>query len=282
LQAADAAPEYERLWRQALGLAADGSVLARYSPLERVLDATSRRLLESTPRNHVRAALTSGGALDSRLRAAQWLAIAQRPGRPASSLVVKSVYAVLSAEWIARRFPVRIAVILRAPLRVLSSWAKLDWLGRPGDDMLDLVGRDAREQLAARWSVPPPPPGTSVVARAAWMIGAFTCDLVHAAGRNPTWRSVTHEDLCAAPHERFRELAGALELDWGGEVDRLLDDMNRPGGAFEPFRVRDELRDEWRTRLRPEQVGEALAVLARFPPYPSLLRPPPVRRTPKR
>jgi hypothetical protein len=185
---------------------------------------------------------------------------------------VKSVYAPLSVEWIADRLPVQVTVVLREPLNVLSSWAKLEWLGQPGGDMLDLVAPRIRDELAERWQVPAPPTGSSVVARAAWMIGALTCALTEAAAGHTDWLVVTHEDLCVDAAERFRALATALALPWTESDSQRVEAMNRSGGDFEPLRVADRLPEAWRSRLNPDHATEATEVFARFPLRQQLAR----------
>jgi hypothetical protein len=253
----DDAPDYERLWACAFGLTRGGG-------LDGLRRAVSRRLLQRSSPARVRSALR-GEAPGLPLRAVERLAVPEEPRRLADDLLVKSVYAPLSVEWIARRIPLKIAVVLRSPLNILSSWVQLGWLGRSGDDMLDLVSEEAQWELTTRWSVPPPESGTSVVARAAWVVGAFSCGLIDAAARNPGWIVIRHEDLCAAPSERYRTLADTLGLTWSEGVEEVLAHMNRPGRGMEPFRVAGELGDVWRTRLTPQQIDEALTVLDRFP-----------------
>lgn len=257
----DGALAYERLWQSALS----SLPLAEpaYSPTERLRRAASQRLLASASQQQKWAAF--GASRPSlRLLAAERLAIPERPQRNASNVVVKSVYAALSVEWITARFPVRVVVVRRAPLNILSSWSEIGWLGRPGDDMLDTLERSVQVQLAAKWGVDPPEPGASVFSRAAWLIGALSSELDETASRNSGWIGVTHEDLCERPHERFRALAEACGLRWSQVVDHVLDETNRSGRGYDLFRVGHELRDAWRLRLSSGEVAEALTVLERF------------------
>lgn len=247
---------YERLWTHAFGLASAGKV-------DRLRRAAAHRLLRRVPPERVRAALR-GDPPGLPLRTAELLAAPEGPEALDGNLVVKSVNAPLSAEWIARRFRSRVAVVLRNPLSILSSWAQLEWLGRPGDDMLDHVAPSTRDELARRLPIPRPPPAGSVIERSAWMIGALTCALQDAAARNPAWALVTHEELWEAPGTRYPALASTLGLEWDAAADLALEEMNRPGQRGEPFRVASQLVDVWRSRLSAEQVEEARSVLDRF------------------
>jgi hypothetical protein len=257
LTAQAASPEYERLWACALGLAHAGG-------LGRLRRRASGRLFDHFSPHQLRAAVQSD-TLALPLRIVEWLAAPDEASGSSRNLVVKSVYAPLTVEWLANHFPLRIAVVLRNPLSILSSWAELKWLGRPGNDVLDEVDDWIQEELVRRWSIPHPPMGAPVMARAAWMVAAFTCALTDAAARNPDWTVVTHEDLCEAPSERYPTVASALGLTWGVRADGVLADMNRPGEGLRPFRVASDLADVWRRRLSAEQVEEARSVLDQFP-----------------
>jgi hypothetical protein len=263
LRPGEQAPDYEQLWLHALGLAGPGAV--PYGTLERARRAASLRLLASAGKAKKWAAISRPRPVTLGLRMAELLAVPERPQQEAATLVVKSVYAALSVEWIAARFPVRVAVVARHPLNVLASWHGIDWLGRPGEDALDTLGGAVQQRLAGRWKVKAPGRGESVFARAAWLIGALSCGLRVAAESNPAWAQVSHEELCAAPYERFRSLAESLGVAWSPHHERLLDELNRPGSGYEPFRAREGLAEAWRTRLTPRQVSEAIAVLDRFP-----------------
>lgn len=265
LQPGEDATMYELLWRQALAFPAQGPAAVAYSAVERLRRAMSLRLLASATQEQKWTAFGTAQRPALRLLAAERLAIPERPQRSPSNLVVKSIYAALSVEWIVARFPARVVVVARAPLNILSSWAEIGWLGRPGDDMLDTLEASVQRRLAAKWKVDAPAAGASIFARGAWLIGALTCELDETAARNLGWLTVTHEDLCERPHERFRALAEACDLRWSPAIDRILDGMNRPGSGYDLFRVSRELRDAWRRRLSADQVGVALAVLDRFP-----------------
>jgi hypothetical protein len=61
--------------------------------------------------------------------------VAALPGR-ASHVVVKSIYAIFAADWIAANYQPRVIAIQRHPLNVISSWAEFgvhgfDLLARP-------------------------------------------------------------------------------------------------------------------------------------------------------
>lgn len=265
LERGEDATAYERLWRHALAYPIRGPAGGAYGAVERLRRGLSLRLFASATQKQKWAAFGGARRPALRLLAAERLSFPERPEREASSLVVKSIYAALSVEWIVARFPARVVIVERSPLNILSSWSEIGWLGRPGDDMLDTLEASVQLRLATKWKLDPPADGASVFSRGAWLIGALMCELDDAATRNPGWLTVTHEDLCDRPHERFRALAEACALRWTPAMDSALDDLNRPGSGYDLFRVSHELRGAWRRRLTTEQIGEALAVLEAFP-----------------
>lgn len=251
----DAAPLYARLWAVALGEGGD-----RDSAAERIRREIAARLLQRATDDDVRRSFEVGRPLTSGLRAAARLAVPER--RPdGRRLVVKTVHAQLALEWIAARFPVKVVVVIREPLNVLSSWKEMGWLdSRTG--VLSELGPDTVGRLEARFTAAAG--GTANVEQAARLIGLLHSALVDAARLHPDWLVLSHETLCVRPHDAFSEAAATLGLDWGPTVDELLEDLNRPGTGYETTRVASELADAWRSRLAPAELDAAQSVFERF------------------
>lgn len=260
IAAGDVVEDYETLWRHAL-TAEPGRVGSR----ERARRRVAERLLASAKAAEVSAAIAERSPTSARLRLVERLALPERPPFGGAHLVVKSVYAPLAVEWIADRFRPKVVVVIRHPLNVVSSWSSLGWLERTHDDMLDELDRRAQLGLAGAFGVEPPGSDDSPFARAAWLAGALTCELVATADRHPDWHVVSHEQLSERAHEQLAALADRLGLRWTPEVDAMLDDLDRPGSGFEIAREKRDLADVWRRRLTPEQAQAALRVLERFP-----------------
>ncbi len=177
--------------------------------------------------------------------------------------MVKSVYAPLCVEWIALRRDLRVVLVLRNPLNVISSWLELGWLSR-GRELLMTLDPGAADELAARFEAPRPP-AVSLLAGAAWLVGVLTCALEEAARRNPEWPCVVHEALCTDPSGEFAALASNAGLRWSVDGERVLEAMNHPGSGYETMRVAAEMSGAWRTRLSAEQVREIKRVLDLLP-----------------
>jgi hypothetical protein len=251
----DDAAAYSALWTTAFAAEDSGD-----SPMDRVRRNVSSRLLRRATDAEVRRAFAVGRCTSGGLRMAAALAVPERP--PAGDrLVVKSVHAQLSLEWLAARFPIRIAIVLRDPLNVLSSWKQMGWL-RPGAEILEELDPETARRLEARYAVDAC--GTGTVEQAAHLIGLLHSALTDVTSRHADWVVLSHEELCARPHEGFQEAAESLGLRWGDAVDALVDDLNRPGRGYETARVTAGLADAWRSRLTAEEQDAARTVFGRF------------------
>jgi Sulfotransferase family len=265
LRTGDAAAEYEALWRYAFAL----ETTKRSGTSVRARRRLSRGLLQREEPDHVTRALTGREHPRAGLRAAELLAVPEQPLVRAGTVVVKSVYAGLSLEWVTALCAPLVVVVLRDPLSVLSSWLELSWLGKAE---LETLARPMREELAVRYGAPLPSDDWPRVERAAWLCGALTSVLADLEGIRGRRTVVTHEGLSQSPLDGFRTIIEGFGLDWNPQADRLIAELNRPGHAYEVSRTAEQLEDVWRTRLSPEQVVRARAVLAAFPAYERLMR----------
>jgi hypothetical protein len=263
LDPGEEAAEYELLWRRALELP-EGASGAKLGIGARARRRSAYRLLRSLPEEERFDALRRPDGRSLRLAALEALAVPERPPGRGGPVIVKSVHAQLSVEWIWSRWPVSVVVVLRRPLNVISSWIAMGWL-RSGQDMLDELDPAVADEFAATHGLTPPGPAASGLVRAAWLYGLLTTRLLEGLARRPEWHAVVHEELCGDPHGRFTLLAGELGLAWTPEVDALLDEMDRPGAGYEANRVARELEDVWRSRLDPADARRVLDVLAPFP-----------------
>jgi hypothetical protein len=260
LKGGDDAPAYSTLWTTAFAMGGSAD-----SHIDRVRRNVSSGLLRQATDAEVRRSFVVGRYTSSGLRMAAALAVPERP--PAGDrLVVKSVHAQLSLEWLAARFPIRIAIVLRDPLNVLSSWKQMGWLDQGAETPAELDPETAR-RLEARYPVDSWGEGT--VEQAAHLIGLLHSALVDAASRHADWVVLSHEALCTEPHERFKEAAESLGLRWDATVDALLDALDRPGQGYETARVASHLADVWRTRLTSEEQDAARVVFGRFERIPT-------------
>jgi hypothetical protein len=198
------------------------------------------------------ALLPDRGRPTLKLRAAARLATAKRVDAPGDNLLIKSVFAPLTIEWIASRFEVEVIVLLRNPLNVIPSWIDKGWDARVPEHF----HLETNPSVLEHHGVRPPKAGASALSTTAWRLGLLTLALQKGAERHPEWTVVTHERLCERPVERFRELCTSLELPWSDAVEDYLDDHDERGSG-------DRLQAErWRRRFTPGQVEEICEVMS--------------------
>jgi hypothetical protein len=182
------------------------------------------------------------------------------PGVAARRVIVKSVHAPLSVEWVADAFDIDVLVVLRHPANVLASLLELDLPDR--DRALDGVAA-VTELYMDPWGLTPP--GGDPLDRTVWQLGLLTAALEEAAARHPRWIVRVHEEMCADPPGEFRRLFAELGLAWTSDVDAVLEAGDRPGQGFTLNRRASEVSDAWRTRLGPSELASLRRGLGSFP-----------------
>jgi hypothetical protein len=253
------APDYERLWHGAF----DGGRRA-----DTVRDRGARFLFARTPVDDRRAARATGD-IPLRLRAVRGLATPLVADPAARHVVVKTVLACLSAEWLVQHCSdARVLYVERHPYNVLSSWRDLGFV-RSGREF-DRVGAWARD----RWGVAPPDDGAPHLALQAHFFGVLTAALRETAAAHPEWVRTTHEHLCVDSASRFAALAASLGLEWGTRAEAFVtesdlgDSAEAATATDRPFRTRRataEQPERWRERLSAEERAIIDATLAPFP-----------------
>ena len=145
------------------------------------------------------------------------------------SALLDDPFAVLSAEWFARRLGCRVVVVVRHPAAWISSRLKLGWrtdfgalLAQPLllHDWLDGY-RGAMEDLT----------GTDDAVAEGALLWRMVHDVVHrVSARNPDIEVVRHEDLSTEPVDGFRALYAALRLPYTPDVERAVRAATSGGG----------------------------------------------------
>jgi Sulfotransferase family len=176
-------------------------------------------------------------------------------------LVVKSIHAQLSAEWLADSFDVDVLMLLRHPANVLASWLEVNLKDSRNSTL------ETRPEIRARYLEPwgVPLPGPDPIERISWRIGLLVAVLEDAQSRHPEWHVRSHEQLCTDPVAEFQKLYAEMGLEWGDSATEFLDEHNTPGSGFVVKRVASELSDAWQRRLDDDQLATLRRVLAWFP-----------------
>jgi len=200
--------------------------------------------------NLARQVLTSG-----RVRPA-WHFLRSLVPRP---LVVKDPLALLSAEWLAREFGMRIVVVVRHPAAVAHSYARLGWnhpfehfVDEPGllHDLLEDLSDDIERTVARQ-------PGVIERTAVLWKVAQAVTDRYRE--ERPDWIFVRYEDLVRDPAAGFRDLLDRLGLrPKRGALSAVRErSLERDEAADDPYSLRrDGARAAvaWRNHLTPSDV----------------------------
>jgi len=179
-------------------------------------------------------------------------------------------YAVLSAEWFARRLGCQVVVVVRHPAAIVASRLRLGWR----TDFSELL---AQPSLMEQWLEPDRADMEALVqaddplAEGAllWRIIYRTVDELRR--RDLDLHVVRHEDLSLEPLQGFDELFGRVGLRFGDEAARRVERAtsgdggerrvawSRSGGApsrtaFRPLDSRANV-NRWQSELDSDQVA---------------------------
>ena len=95
----------------------------------------------------------------------------------------------------------------------------------------------------------PVPTDDKLVSHVAWRVGLVMSALAGTCRRNPTFHVVEHEQTCADPVGRFRELVQSVGLTWTPDTEAFVVDSDKPGAGWDTNRLASDKNQRWRTRL---------------------------------
>ena len=191
--------------------------------------------------------------------------------------LIDDPFAVLSARWFAERLDADVLVLVREPVSLAGSWARLGWkfdfrdlLGQPFLQR-DLLGGYEAEMQALVGS-----PDRLAQIALLWRVTYDAVDRLRA--EVPRLRVSRYEDLSREPVEQFRLLYETFGLAWTSRIaDRVAAATSGTGRtdrshawtlsygvsrtAFRPMDSRAALRS-YETRLTPEEISRVRALTA--------------------
>jgi hypothetical protein len=183
--------------------------------------------------------------------------------RRGEAALVKDPIALLSSEWLADTYDMRVVVMIRHPAAFAASILRLGWRHRFADFtdqpllMRDLLGPHEAEIRAAQASTP------ELVDEAILLWNILYGVVAGFQERRADWHFVRHEDLATAPVAAYRDLYARIGLAWSDAVERLVRETSEAQDGAAPTRV-DAIRRQsaalargWRSRL-PDAVVERI------------------------
>ncbi len=256
LEPAHRARAFELLWRDAFS---GGAYPRRVQQLRRAQRRWSIEAAEAAydpqrrlPATRLALALM---ASPSRMRG-PWL-------RP----LVKSVHAMLCADWLVDRFRPATLVVWRDPVEVVASWRSMGSRGDRASERLEYAGRPARvlsreafESLSERYGPPPP----ARVEALGWLAGALMSELASFAKRHREAVVLDFDAACASPSRALSAAADGMGLRWVPACEARLATLNRAGEGWELARLTASVPGAWRRSLEPAAIAEIEGGLMRF------------------
>ena len=128
--------------------------------------------------------------------------------------LIKDPIAVMSSEWLAERYGMRVVVMIRHPAAFAGSLKRLDWqydFRNWADQPLllrDLLGpyeEQIRDYAERR---------RDILDQAILMWNVIHHAILQFRERHPDWSFIRHEDLAEEPLKGFRDLYERLDLQW--------------------------------------------------------------------
>lgn len=205
----------------------------------------------STEAAIARKPLRYSGAADTNSPCGLLRFVARLPApRRSLNRIIKSVHAVLYAEWIAERFqPAKVVVIMRHPVAVIQSWRRLRM-------------PDATRLTAPSNSADGPEAERANLRDMARQLSLMYSSLFDAMRRHPQWLTVWHESLCQNPAANLRAVAEKSGIGWDARMDKRISRLNRAGEGYTAEREASREIDKWRGEVTSEEIRAIEAVFA--------------------
>lgn len=177
--------------------------------------------------------------------------------------LMKDPLALLSAEWLAKRFNMRVVMLVRHPAAFVSSIKRMGWANYPFDVFLQqpLVKRQLHPYVDEARAYKENLPDIIDQACLTWRILNYFVDQYRQ--RHPDWILIRHEDVAANPVEEFTALYRQLGLDMTDRIKGKIyqeTNANNPGEAPDN-RFRAMTRDSqattrtWQERLSFAEIA---------------------------
>ncbi|MCC6680705.1 MAG: sulfotransferase [Phycisphaeraceae bacterium] len=169
--------------------------------------------------------------------------------------LIKSVHAVLCAEWVCSVAPIGyVVVVMRHPMAILASWRRLQM---PDATRAFTLSEPVQQRVLGKVI-----PASDELEKQALHLAVLWRGLEAQVRRNPQWIVIVHEDLCSDPNAKFRQLYEQLGLAFTPRVEAGIAAQNREGSGYKPVRLAGAEVGKWKKDFTDEQRKRATDVLA--------------------
>lgn len=184
--------------------------------------------------------------------------------RRRSGVLLKLVYANLTLDWIAARYPhAHLIYIQRHPAAVFASWHRLGWDPDP-QSLLRQEGlmaahlepyREVIERADSFW------------ARAGALWGATHRVIENQIALGMRARILSFEEACENPEAVFRGIYESIGCAWDDRVADFLSTTNTLGDRSQTYSLKRDARtmiNAWREEVDTSDTNECLDVISHF------------------
>jgi hypothetical protein len=176
-------------------------------------------------------------------------------------VIIKSVHASLSADWISSQFPVSVVFVLRNPYSLYASYKRM----KMPDGFRNLLFQETLQRDGLLY-LPE--------LRQAFMVEkedpiAFQIMLMYKIIENqisahPEWTLISHDRLCMSPHEGYNRVFDRLGLIWSVDTDAKINTLNESGKGFSPKRISSQQPTKWRSETSDSERSSLQRWIDRF------------------
>ena len=177
------------------------------------------------------------------------LTIRSSPRQQPDFVIAKTVHATFALEWLVGYYQPEVIVLRRNPMAIVASVLHL--FDKGYEDRLYWLYEDPRVQkrFIEPLGLPVPPKRLGHVPGCAWWLGFHCSVLAAVTSKHPDWVVVDHDQFARQSGPSFQELFRRVNLPWSDDVDRHLEESNKPGKGTDGRRTGQQATERWRTIL---------------------------------
>lgn len=175
--------------------------------------------------------------------------------------LMKDPIALMSAEWLAERFNMKVIIMIRHPAAFVSSLKRKNWqfdfnhfLRQP------LLMRDLlspfEEQIKAYAAHPP-----HIIDQGILLWKIFHHVIYHFQQKHPDWLFVRHEDLSWEPIKGFKQILDYIQEPFDRKMEKIIEDYTGSSNPEDVISSEESFKRNsranifnWKKRLSPEEI----------------------------
>jgi len=193
-----------------------------------------------------------------------WLTEPYRRFLPGSRVVVKEVAAVMSLEWVYKRYHPEVLFVLRHPCAIALS--EMNKINREEKPIIEILKQSSlmEDHLNPYLTVLEKAKTPYEIFGALW--GARNRVITDLMPKYPEWKIVFYEDFTDDPFKCFRELFDHFNLTWTAKVEKYIHQtttIDKPGLST-THRVLKDQRNKWKRKMTSSEIEQVRTFVEPF------------------